>query len=347
MRRSFALAAAAGAVLLALPVTAHAAEGDVHNVSLPFFWPLAELDDVAPDGAGGVWIGGRQGAYCVPFVNQCVLYSMGNPVVRRWTASSWKEYPINGWTGHGLIGRVASGAGQTWIGGDNTDSGYWRYLGEFDVSAFQRVEPPSGAEVRMISTGLAGTWIRVADKALNDEPPLFRRDGSGWRAFDVPGPESVIRDVQGIAPDDAWAVGAQNVDGAWRAAVARFDGTSWTWTTPPDLTTGYPGIGKVVPVGPDDVWVMGISRLAHWNGTAWTVIDAPGRIADFAVDGSETPWVATPSIDGGTLHRYSGGTWQPVAVPAGTRLNDIAATGASTIWGVGRANDAPVVVSGF
>lgn len=340
-------AAVAGAVLLPLPVTAHAAENDVRPVSLPFLWPRAELDDVAADGAGGVWVGGGQGAYCVPWIDYCALYSAGNPVVRRWTGSSWREYPINGWTGNGLIGRVASGAGRTWIGGDATDSGYFRYLAVFDGSSFQRVESPSAASVGMLSTGPAGTWITQAVGPDSAEPRLLRRDGDAWRAFDVPGHDAFISDVQGLAPDDAWAVGARRgEDGTgWRPAVARFDGAAWTWTTPPDLGSEYPGITKVVPVGPDDVWVMAAGGLAHWDGSGWTVIDGPGRIADLAVDGTGTPWVVTAYYDGGTLHRYSGGTWQPVALPAGTRLNDIAVTGTSTIWGVGRADDAPVVVS--
>jgi hypothetical protein len=348
MRRSLVGAAVAGAALLALPVTAHAAENDVRTVSLPFLWPRAELDDVAPDGSGGVWIGGGHGAYCVPWIDHCALYSAGNPVVRRWTGSSWREYPINGWTGNGLISRVVSGAGQTWIGGNAYDSGYLEYLGVFDGTSFQKVDNPSNAAVGMLSTGPAGTWVTQAVSPDSDKPRLLRRDGSTWRGFDVPDRRAYINDVQGLSATDAWAVGARpGEDGTgWRSAVARFDGTSWTWVTAPDISSDYNGISKVVPLGPDDVWVTAGSRLAHWDGTAWTEIAGPGGgIADFAVDGSGTFWAATPYAETERLHRYSGGSWQAVAVPAGTRLNDITATGASTVWGVGRKNDDPVAVS--
>jgi hypothetical protein len=343
-------AAVAGAALLALPVTAHAAETSVHTVSLPFFWPRAELDDVAPDGSGGVWIAGGQGAYCVPWIDYCALYSAGNPVVRRWTGSSWREYPINGWTGNGVIARVVSGAGQTWIGGNAYDSGFIDQLFVFDGSSFQKVDKPSATAVGMLSTGPAGTWVTQAAHPDSDQPRLLRRDGSGWRGFDVPDRRTIINDVQGVSATDVWAVGQRpGEDGTGRRpAVARFDGTSWTWAAAPDATSDSNGVTRVLPVGPDDVWATVGSGLAHWDGTAWTSVAGPGRgIADLTVDGTGTLWAATPYSDGGQLYRYAGGSWQAVAVPSGTQLYDITATGTSTIWGVGRANDVPVAVSTF
>ncbi|TDB97755.1 hypothetical protein [Actinomadura sp. 7K534] len=356
MRLRSALAAIAGAALLALPVTAHAAGKDVHTVPLPFLWPRTELKDVASDGAGGAWIAGRQGVVCVVWVDRCALFSAGNPVVRRWTGSSWREYPINGWKGNGPIEQVTSGAGRTWIAGEAADNGYIPFLAEFDGSSFQRVETPSSASVEMLSTGPAGTWIAQADDPNQGAPRLYRRDGAAWQAFDLPGGDAYISDVQGIAPDDAWAVGARQAEDpfTYHPAVARFDGTSWTWTTPPDIGAQYPGITKVVPLGPDDVWASGRGRFAHWDGTSWTVIDGPlsgnpdRQLLGFAVDGAGTVWAAMhPSTAAGNLYRRTGGTWESVAVPAGVTLGGVAVTGASTMWGVGRANDAPVAVSDF
>ncbi|TDD84042.1 hypothetical protein E1293_13545 [Actinomadura darangshiensis] len=347
MRRSLVSAAVAGAALLALPLTAHAADNDVHTVPLPFLWPRAELDDVAPDGSGGVWIGGGQGAYCVPWIDTCALYSAGNPVVRRWTGSSWREYAINGWTGNGLIAKVVSGAGQTWLGGSAYDSGYVDQLFTFDGSAFQKVGTPSSASVRLFTTGRPGTWIAQAVYPDSDQPRLLRRDGSTWRGFDVPDRRTIIDDVQGLSETDVWAVGARpGEDGTGRRpAVAHFDGTSWTWAAAP---SGSKGITRVLPVGPDDVWATLDNELAHWDGTAWTAVDGPAdQIADLTADGTGTLWASTPYDEGDRLFRYAGGSWQAVAVPSGMDLWDITATGTSTIWGVGRANDAPAAVSTF
>ncbi|MFB4312135.1 hypothetical protein [Actinomadura sp. GTD37] len=348
MSRSLVTAALAGAVLLALPVTAHAAEGGVHAVSLPFLWPRAEIDDVAPDGAGGVWIGGGQGAYCVPWIDSCGLYSAGNPVVRRWTGSSWKEFPINGWTGNGLIGRVVSGGGQTWLGGGAYDSGYLDQLFVFDGTAFQKVDKPSASSVGMLSTGPGGTWVSQAVFPDGTQPRLLKREGSGWTARDLPDIRTVVDDVQGTGATDVWAVGSRPSEsgtGPWRPVVARFDGTAWTWAPTPALPSGVTNIAEVLPLAPDDVWVAAADHVAHWDGDGWTVTASPGPVSDIAVDGSGTLWAATPYGAEGRLYRLSGGAWQAVAVPAGTALTDITATGASTIWGVGRANDAPAAVS--
>ncbi|MFA1543380.1 hypothetical protein [Actinomadura monticuli] len=350
MRRSFVAAAVASAALLTVPVPVHAAEGGVHTVSLPFFWPRAELDDVASDGAGGVWIGGGQGAYCVAWIDYCALYSAGNPVVRRWTGSSWREYPINGWTGNGLIARVASGGGQTWLGAGAYDSGYLNQLFVFDGSAFQKVDKPSTSSVSMLSTGPGGTWVSQATSPDGTQPRLLRREGSSWTGRDLPDIRTIVADVQGTSATDVWAVGSRPPEsgtGPWRPVVAHFDGTSWTPAAIPALPSEVTNIGKVLPLAPDDVWAVAGARLAHWDGDAWTVSTPPGAVFDLAADGSGALWAVTLNGSESGLHRLSGGVWQAVAVPDGVRLTDVATTGTSTVWGVGRANDAPVAVSNF
>ncbi|OLT11426.1 hypothetical protein BJF79_24160 [Actinomadura sp. CNU-125] len=347
MRRFLAGAAVAGAALLALPVTAHAAADDLRTVPLPFLWPRADLTTVAPDGAGGVWIGGGQGAHCLVVLNPW-CYNLGNPVVRRWTGTNWKEYPIDGWTGNGFIGRVASGAGRTWIGGVGQGAAGPDRLFVFDGASFRKVATPSTATIGVLSTGPAGTWITQDVAPGSGEPHLLRRDGDAWVGADLPDPGARVNDVQALSATDVWAVGnrPQGDGGERRPAVARFDGTGWTWLPEPGMPSSN-SVEQVVPVASDDVWVYSNAHLAHWDGSAWTTIEGPGGpIADLAVDGSGTVWAATPVSDDAGLWRYRDGSWQPVTVPGGARLNDVATLGASTIWGVGRADDAPVAVRG-
>ncbi|TDC90781.1 hypothetical protein [Actinomadura sp. 7K507] len=347
MRRIFASAAIAGAALLALPVTAHAVEhaveNDVHTVPLPFFWPRAELNSVASDDAGGVWIAGGQGAYCVLWDFSCVLYSAGNPVVRRWTGSSWTEYPLNGWTGNGMIERVATGAGQTWIGGGRGN--FYEYLAVFDGASFQKVDRPSSASVGMLSTGPAGTWITQPVSPDSDEPHLLRRDGDAWADMDLPDRRTGVNDLQARTATDVWVAGSRRgADGTGRyPALLHFDGASWTPAALPDLP-GEQWLGLVRPAGENELWVAGAHHLAHRDGDGWTVIPGPEnlRIEDLAIDGSGTPWVTLGNHD---LYRYAGGAWQPVALPAGG-LFDITFAGPSTLWGVGYA-DGPAVMSDF
>lgn len=346
MKRVIAVVAAVAAVV-SLPVPALADGPVLRAVSLPFLWPRAELFDVTADGAGGVWVGGVQGRYCVRWADFCVLYSDGNPVVRRRVGSAWKEYPINGWAGQGEIGQIVSGAGETWIaGGPSTRGGPSTYVARFDGSAFQKVAIPDGA-IGMLATGPAGTFISHWD--LDPGQRLLKRTGDGWTAVTVPGIDNV-EDVQGISATDAWAVGSrQDLQIGSIPAVAHFDGVAWT-SVPLPPGTGNEWFLKVVPVAGDNVWAITQKHLAHWNGSAWTLIAAPSELADLAdltVDASGIPWVAPAEAaeSSQTPYRYRDGNWEMVALPDGAEVHDLAAVPGG-VWGVGRQGDGPAAFSG-
>ncbi|MDL4820056.1 hypothetical protein [Actinomadura opuntiae] len=338
MKRSLACAAAVAAALLSAPVTAHADEGTFTSVSLPFFWPTAELDDVAADTSGGVWIGGAQGEYCVVWADNCALYSNGAPVLRRWKGSSWTEYPLNGWTGQGQIGAIASSGAETWVaGGPTGSSGFHDYLARFDGTAFQKVDKPSQARLSMISTGPAGTWVSQVTGAGDPTPRLQKRTGSTWTGYALPIGD--VSDLQARSATDAWAVGGSSTASGTAPAIAHYDGTSWTGVTPPTIPAGAnDAFVKVVPVGATDVWALTWKYLTHWNGTGWTVIPLPDGIArggDLAVAANGTVWVAPADYGTSTPYLYSGGSWHAATLPAGLKMYDITAVpGTSTIWGV-------------
>ncbi|MGW3773893.1 hypothetical protein [Actinomadura verrucosospora] len=339
-----AIAAGIAVAIASLPAPAVAAAPELRPASLPFLWPTARLHDVTADGAGGVWVGGVQGKYCLHWGDLCPVYNDGNPVVRRWAGSSWKEYPINGWTGQGEIAQVASGAGETWIAGGLGASGRWStYVARFDGSAFQKVAAPA-KYVTMLATGPAGTFAGTWD--LESGNGLFKRTGDTWTAVDVPGLDYVA-DLQALNSSDAWAVGYK--DGVQQVpAAAHFDGAVWKNVPPPAVNDWF---RKVVPVAANDVWGITAKRLAHWNGTAWTYIAPPAGypdLGDLTVDASGTPWVAPEASAPPEKppYRYSGGQWEPVTIPAGTAVYDLAAVPGG-IWGVGRqGEDDPAALNG-
>ncbi|TDB94935.1 hypothetical protein [Actinomadura sp. 7K534] len=335
MTRSLMCLALAATVLVSgVFGTARAAATGWGPVALPFLWPEAGLGEVAPDGAGGVWVGGHQGAYCVPdFIGNCIAQSRGNPVVRRWTGTSWAEYPITGWTGEGSINRIAVAADETWIAGiaigPSPD-----FVARFDGTAFGKVDLPAALQLEAVGTGQAGAWIA----GYTDEPQrvhrLYRRTGSAWTAVDLPDGMRRIDDLRAARDGTGmWAIG--NGTSAVLAA-ARFDGTSWTsLPTPP----GLGGFGRVVPVAEDDVWATTGTVAVHWDGAAWTAVPFPddyprGILEDIAVDASGTVWVT----DGGDiLHRYRDGEWTSVKLgPYGTMLQAVTEVpGTNTVWTVG------------
>ncbi|MFB4308983.1 hypothetical protein [Actinomadura sp. GTD37] len=340
MKRALACAVAVTAALLSAPATAHA-DGDAFtSVPLPFLWPRAELQDVAADDSGGVWIGGAQGAYCVMWFDTCGLFSNGSPVVRRWNGSAWTEYSLKGWTGQGQIRSITSSGGETWVGGGTFGpSGSSDYLARFDGTAFQKVDKPTGVDLDVISTGPAGTW--VSQIAVGDGSPfrLHKRTGSTWTGYDLP--LRSASDLQALTATDAWAVGSRYGDSGegTAPAIAHYDGSAWTSVTPPPTPADVDdSFVKVAPVGADDVWALTRKYLTHWNGADWTVVPLPDGLTsagDLAVDGNGAPWVASSQDGAPSPYRYSGGTWHPAALPAGLAMHDITAMpGTSAIWGV-------------
>lgn len=335
MKRSLAGAVAVAMALLFTPA-AHADGDTFTSVPLPFFWPDAELRDLDADDAGDVWIAGAQGAYCVSLGAGCTLFSPGNPVVRRWNGSSWKEYPLKGWTGQGPMDTVTAWGGETWIAGtripEQTD-----YLARFDGTAFRKVEKPNRGALNTIHTGPAGTWL--SHFGVDESGHwVHRRTGSTWTGYDFP--LNTLNDLQALTATDAWAVGSRFVGPGPEVvpAMAHFDGSTWTAVTPPPIPASISSTFlRVAPVGPNDVWALARRDLAHWNGTDWTVIPLPREFTagrDLAVDGNGDPWV-TPFTGARVPYRYSGGTWHPATIPSGKVMSYITAIpGTSTIWGV-------------
>ncbi|OLT11161.1 hypothetical protein BJF79_04520 [Actinomadura sp. CNU-125] len=339
MKRSLtALALAASVAVAAIPGTAQAAETDWNTVELPFLWPESGLSEVAADGAGGVWVGGHQGAYCVVVVIiGCVAQSEGNPVVRHRTGTSWTEYPINGWTGEGPIDLIASAAGETWIArirlGNNPD-----FLARFDGTAFQKVDLPSGLQLEAAGTAAGETWVAGYNSEGDvNTRRMFRRTGGTWTEVGLPDGMATVSDLRpSWDGTEMWAVG---LGPAVERAAARFDGTSWTSIPPAPSVTGFSGI---VPVAEDDVWATTATDVLHWDGTAWTDVPFPdeyptrGQFQDLAVDASGTVWVTG---GGRYLHRYRDGEWtrEAFAPSYGTFLNALTTVPETgTVWAVGQ-----------
>ncbi len=138
-----------------------------------------------------------------------------------------------------------------------------------------------------------------------DVPVTFQRtlvehwDGVSWERVPSPsveqpgggGPvDSSLAAVTAISPDDAWAVGSWRP--AWDEAIAlpeplalHWDGTEWTRVPVPDLRYGGT-LSGIAAQGPDDVWAVGSAPkdspaeggsplLLHWDGSAWSRVDAP------------------------------------------------------------------------
>ena len=108
-----------------------------------------------------------------------------------------------------------------------------------------------------------------------------------------PGCETLLRAVEAVSDDEAWAVGtlqapspaydnrtliAHYVDGAWTIVPSPNPGPPCT-----DGNVVYGGnrLNGLAVVSPDDIWAVGVGCLdletliEHWNGTAWSIVPSP------------------------------------------------------------------------
>ncbi|TDC85878.1 hypothetical protein [Actinomadura sp. 7K507] len=353
MKRALLRAAAAGAAaVLAVSATAQPASADTwRKVDLPFLWPGAGIRDISAAASDNVWIAGVQGSFCIQPVAMwpCVISSSGNPVVRHWDGSRWREYPINGWGDFGAdaaMRRVVVGGGETWIYGGSSNS----YLAAFNGRAFDPSEPPGDGNLVGLHGGAAGVWARMGESGGD---ALYRRAGGAWVRTPVPADLRYVNDIQARTPTDAWAVGqtepSRNRYGVPDfPAIAHWDGSSWT-SVPAHTESGAgERLIGVAPVGAGEVWAITRATLLHWDGATWTTIPGPPGMTEMrtlAADDTGTPWaIMRMSSYEFKLFRHGDGAWQEVQVsPTGTVTELDAVPGTGELWATGGEGRSPAV----
>ncbi|MGD1033705.1 MAG: hypothetical protein ABR977_04660 [Candidatus Dormibacteria bacterium] len=175
---------------------------------------------------------------------------------------------------------------------------------------------------------LAGCSSSPAARTTPASPASSASGGSAaktciqrWQLTAAPVPSgdaAASTDLSGVAaisPADVWAVGSTSPAGKDQQTLAeRWDGSSWAIVPAPDpasaASLGGDQLIAVAGVSPDDVWAVGyIGAMAppvlgasftpaaqtlteHWNGTSWSIVDAPDVAAR---DGIE-PWDVLTSV---------------------------------------------------
>jgi hypothetical protein len=125
------------------------------------------------------------------------------------------------------------------------------------------------------------------DHTFPHEHPLIEHwNGSSWTR--VASPPSTygkgdLFAVDALAADDVWAVGEQEMRG--RPGVLQlyehWNGSRWRVVDPPPQEEG--SVAGVAAVAHDDVWAVGdrridgrlMTRIWHWDGSAWSRVAAP------------------------------------------------------------------------
>jgi hypothetical protein len=214
--------------------------------------------------------------------------AMGS-LIEHWNGTSWAVVasPANEPASGELDSITAVSAQNLWaVGG----AGGFPLIEHFDGQAWSVVPSPSlprGAS-RLLSVGGSSStdvWAVGAQGSRHPTPVIEHFDGLAWSLVSQPvgGYDSALRSVAVIGPDDAWAVGEQNLA---QTVTEHWDGTSWSLVPSPYPTANNAQnmLAGVAAFGAKDVWAVGSTlnnfssnqTLAlHWDGTAWSIVPSP------------------------------------------------------------------------
>lgn len=189
-----------------------------------------------------------------------------------------------------------------------------------------------------------------------------------WESVPVQqaGLDPVLWAVDGVSPQDVWAVGAF-YDPVADAQVQHWDGTAWTLVPHGGTDLPVSALRGVTAIAADDVWAVGLFNtvpdgsgpiqplVEHWNGSAWTVVPAPAAgvnamLLDVAAAAPDDVWaVGNWSEAGGDskalIEHWDGRAWTTVPAPAVDvyhALNAVTVIASNDVWAVGRRNDGGV-----
>lgn len=224
------------------------------------------------------------------------------PVAAHWNGLVWRAVAVPAPAGRAgtLSGVLDLGPSDAWAVGRRTDVGtnvsrtlieHWNGT---RWSIFPSPNPDVGATADDQLEGIHG--VSASDiwaVGFDTNPPgpltmLFEHfDGKTWSAVPSPGAAAVANAVTTIAPNDAWAVGAN--EDLSRTVAAHWNGKAWSIVPTPSPDDGPDPINQltgVSAVASNDVWASGYEGnvdnnnfqkpyLMHWNGTSWRLVLAP------------------------------------------------------------------------
>jgi hypothetical protein len=183
------------------------------------------------------------------------------------------------------------------VGGGNTGTGITPPLVEhYDGSAWT-VVPTSltgpGWLNSVTATSANNIWAVgniPSAGALSHTGLVMHYDGTSWTQVTIPAPtlngDWQLTDVTATSASDVWAAGwaASSGDTVRQAIVEHYNGTSWSVTNIPPLSSGD-SFNAVAAISPSNVWAIGDTSVngqnavlvEHFNGTSWSAQPAPSQ----------------------------------------------------------------------
>lgn len=268
---------------------------------------------LAPDGAGGLYIGGFN-------CRQAAGKAIRN--LARWNGTAWQA--LGSGLDGGVMAMAADNQAQIYAGGYFSGSGgktNQRFIARWTGNNWTNVGLGMNHQVWALaweptsaSLYAGGTFTLAGGSPANR---VARWDGAAWTNLGA-GLDGEVRAVVTQGSNVLYAGGSfSNAGGSAASNIAKWNGLSWT-----NLSSGLDNAAYSLAVDPDGILYAGgnftnagglpASRVARWDGTFWTSLGVgfPGDVAALAVDGSGNLYAGGAFYSsGGNSNAYNIALW--------------------------------------
>jgi hypothetical protein len=359
-------AAAAAAVVAGAAIAACAAPVPARAASAPAE-PGWRIERVFPEPDLIQWAFGESGADNAWLLESPTTSNGQDFVIQRWNGSRWVPAAVPAQ----LPGSEPAELGPGIYTTSPSDTWFFpargvQYALRWNGSAWTTSQVTATSDTVTGAAVFSSTDVWALGNAISSATRAWHWNGTAWQA--APAPPDDTTSVDGVAPDNIWALGTPPyadppviVD----VFVMHWNGTAWSaprLPAFPPVRANYPWEpAAITATGPRDAWVAltpvespaaypgpseGGLILLHWNGSTWrTVVEtrALGDVTGLTLDGHGGFWLTTtdPANDeAGDIVDYRNGTFtsQPVPAPpgyTGTATDIVAVPGTGSFWAEG------------
>lgn len=218
---------------------------------------------------------------------------------------------------------------------------------------------------------LTGVTVLTACSAfaVGGKSTVDQWDGADWNQQQIAAPANStsagVSAVTGLSTTNVYAAGSYtpSSSGTAEPLIEHWNGSAWSVSAAPVLTTGSGNLTGVAASAAADVWAVGanvqganqVGLTEHWNGTAWAQVPTANptshtTLAAVAAVSPTSAWLVGSSLpnSGGSvstafIQHWDGTSWTVApspALPSNSQLVAVNALSASNVWAVGQTTAA-------
>jgi hypothetical protein len=302
----------------------------------------------------------------------------GRPQIARWDGTAWMSVTapdVPAMPSNFLDSVTCVSGSDCWAVGFNFYGNVARsQTMHWDGTSWTIHESPNTAldrnnylsDITCLSTSDCWTVGSSTDSiGTQDQSLAMHWDGTAWSIVGVEPvdtsqtAETSLEGVACASTSDCWAVGFSLIQD-YAALLEHWNGTTWALVPTPALPdpSSKSIFYDVACTGTSDCTAVGVqwttaltgsglyqTLIAHWNGSAWTIVPSPNtppdqdNILSAVTCASATDCWAVGSSDNyseALIERWDGASWSIVSAPqAGSILNTVTCVSASDCWAAG------------